>query len=266
MADKDTKPTQEQLLKTVSQVLDEALAIYEEAVEGKIEKSAARPAPAHAMDEGIDAAMNDAAGLSVMAKPVPMPGIGDGSTTAIMAHGSGQGARAVGGGMAKDEDGDKDKDKKDKDDMEKKDAELISMFKSIVSKMEERGLMQKMAKADAAAKATMKKSETDEAVDDLRKSLDERFGSMAESISKVAETVKKIAAQPKERKGVTGYQPLKKSEGPAPLRKSEIVGKLLELQKSGAPGVNTLFITRVEQGRLAKGDEDKLRALGVIGE
>jgi hypothetical protein len=251
MADKEnTKPTQEQLLKTVSQVLDEALAIYEEAVgENDVKKSA----PSGKMDEGIDAPIQMDSMMRVQAKPVSAPGIGDGSTTAI---------------MAKDEDKGKDKDKdKDKDDMEKSDDELMNTYKSLVSKMEKRGLMQKMEKA-VAEKSTMKKSEaeSEDAVADLRKSIDERFGSMAESIKSVAETVKKIAATPKERKGLTGYQPLKKNEGPAALRKSDVVGKLLDLKKSGDPRVDTLFITRVEQGRLAKGDDDKLKALGILGE
>jgi uncharacterized protein YecT (DUF1311 family) len=265
MADKiENKPSQEELLKAVSDVLDEALAIYEDAVgaPNDVKKSADRPAPSGKMDEGIDAMLNDAVGLSVTAKPLSQPGIGDGSTTGIMAHGSGQGAKAAGMNKAEE---DKDK-KKDKEDMEKTDAELVTMYKSLVQKMEARGLIRK---AEPAAAAIQKSESAPVAAFDdssLRKSIDERFDAVTNALKGVAETVKKIASQPQGRKGLTGYQPLKKNEGPAPLRKSEVIGKLLELRKSGDPRVSTTFITRIEQGRLAKGDDDTLKALGVITE
>lgn len=246
---KNEKPSQEQLMKAVADVLDEAMAIYEDAV-GDVKKSADRPHVAGKMDEGLDAAMDMQSALSVSAKAHSTPGIGDASTTGI---------------MAKDEEKGKDKDKKDKDDMDKSDSELLNMYKSLISKMEARGLIKK----SEPVSAPIQKSEAAPvSFDDsaLRKSIDDRFDSVANAIKSVAETVKKIAAQPKERKGLTGYQPLKKSEGPASLKKSDVVGKLLELRKSGTPGVDTLFITRVEQGRLAKGDDERLKALGILGE
>jgi hypothetical protein len=247
---KNEKPSQEQLLKTVSDVLDEAMAIYEDVVgTAQLAKGGERPVVSSKMDEGLDSKMEMQGALSVSAKPHSAPGIGDGSTTGI---------------MAKDEDkGDK---KKDKDDMDKSDAELLNMFKSVVSQLEARGLIKKsepaaapIAKSEAAIPASYNDS-------DLRKSIDERFDGVTKALTQVAETVKKIAGQPKERKGLTGYQPLKKSEGPAPLKKGDVVAKLLDLRKSGTPGVDTLFITRVEQGRLAKGDDERLKALGILGE
>ncbi len=252
MAD-EKKPTQEQLLKAVADVLDEALAIYETVGEPTLQKGAERPVvETKTSGTGIDGKMEMQGALSVSAKPLSQPGIGDGSTTGI---------------MAKDEDKGKDKDKKEKDDMEKSDADLIQMYKSLVSKLESRGLI----KAEKAC--PMQKSEVAPAApdfskieSDLRKSMDERFESMAGTIKDVAETVKRIASVPQGRKGLTGYQPLKKNEGAAPLRKGEVVGKLLELRKSGDPRVTTTFITRIEQGRLAKGDDDVLKALGILSE
>lgn len=256
----EKKPSQEELLKAVADVLDEALAIYETEVGAPaLAKGAERPHVSGKMDEGLDAAMHMQNALGVTAKPVSQPGIGDGSTTGI---------------MAKDEEKGKDKDKKDKEDMDKSDAELVTMYKSLISKMEARGLIKKAE----VASAPIQKSETApvqgpnfDAVKaqiegDLRKSMDERFESMANAIKGVAETVKKIASVPQGRKGLNGYQPLKKNEGPAPLRKSEVIGKLLELRKSGDQRVDSLFITRIEQGRLLKGDDERLKALGVVGE
>ena len=106
-------------------VLDEALAIYETEVGApKLEKGAERPVVSGKMDEGIDAKMDMQSALSVSAKPLSTPGIGDGSTTGIMAK--------------DDEKGKKDKDK---DDMDKSDTELVTMYKSLVAKMEARGLL-----------------------------------------------------------------------------------------------------------------------------
>jgi len=248
------KPTQDQLLKAVADVLDEALAIYEDAVEPNANDVKKGGAVSSKMDEGIDAKMDASAGMHVSAKPVSTPGIGDGSTTGI---------------MAKEEDGKKDKDKKDKDDMDKSDDELMALYTSMITKMEARGLMQKAEQL----RNSMKKSENASVgfvgdllkaeADELRKSMDDRFESLAKTVKDVAETVKKIATSPQARKGVTGYTPLKKNEGPQPLRKSDVMGKLLDLKKNGDPRVDTTFITRIEQGRLMKGDEDRLKALGI---
>jgi hypothetical protein len=252
----EKKPSQEELLKAVADVLDEAMAIYESEMP-KLAKGAERPIVSSKMDEGLDSKMEMQGALSVSAKPVSSPGIGDGSTTGI---------------MAKDEDKGKDKDKKDKEDMEKTDAELISMYKSLVSKMESRGLIRKSEPTSAPIQKSENVPAAPASYDDaaLRKSIDERFESITGTLQNVAETVKKIAAQPKDRKGLTGYQPLKKSEGQASLKKSEVVGKLLDLKKSGDPRVaglaGSLFITRVEQGRLMKGDDETLKALGILGE
>lgn len=235
----ENKLSQEQLLKTVADVLDEALAIYESEVGNDIQKSAT---PSMKQDSGIDAAMDMQAALACKPKAVAAPGIGDASTQGIMAK----------------EEEDEEKKKK-KEEMDKADAELVTMFKSIQSKLEARGLIQK-------TEAPIQKSETaSDFASDLRKSMDERFASMGNALKDVAETVKKIASAPQARKGLTGLQPLKKTENaPAPLSKGEVVGKLLELKKNGDPRVNSLFITRVEQGRLMKGDDDKLRSLGII--
>jgi hypothetical protein len=238
----EKKTSQEELLKAVADVLDEALAIYETEVgsSGDMKKA----------QMGIDDAMDVSGGMQVKPKPVSTPGIGDASTAGI---------------MAKEGDKEDKKDKEKESEEEEDDDKLMATYKSLITKMEKRGLMAKVEKA--AEKPSMKKSEeAGEQFSDLRKSFDDRFEALAKTVQNVAETVKKIAAQPKERKGLAGYQPLKKNEGPAPLRKGELVGKLLELKKSGDPRVDTTFITRVEQGRLMKGDDEKLKALGILSE
>lgn len=237
--DENKKPSEQDLLKAVSEVLDEALSTYEQLTK----------------TDGIDGAhaIDDMKG---QAKGV----VGEGTGTKPM--------MAKAGEEDKDDKKDKDKDK----DMEKSDDELVSTYKSLVAKMEERGLMEKGEKKDK-----MKKSETEEvktapvAVDmteSLRKSVDERFESLAKAIKDVAETVKKIASTPVARKGVAGYQPLKKSEGSSQptLKKGEVLGKLLELRKDGDNRVDTGLINRIETGRLFKGDEERIRSLGILGE
>lgn len=247
----EKKPSQEELLKAVADVLDECISIYE------TEVGAGAPNDVKKAQMGIDDLIHMDSALNVKAKPQDQPGIGDASTAGI---------------MAKEEDK-KDKDKDKDKDVEKTDAELLDTYKSLVAKMETRGLLAKVEKTDV--RPAIKKSEDPahsfEAVKaeiegELKKSIDERFESITKTLKDVAETVKKIASTPKERKGLAGYQPLKKNEGPAPLKKSDVINKLLELKKSGDARVDSVFITRVEQGRLMKGDDDKLRALGILGE
>jgi hypothetical protein len=237
----ETPQKQEDLLKAIESVLSEAVALYEDEVK---------------KGEGIDAAqtVDDMKG---QAKGI----IGEGT----------------GAAMAKEEDKDKDDDKKKdkKEDMEKTDSELMDTYKSVVAQLEARGLIKK---DEPAAKKEMKKSEEPAAaeaavattaqpeVSDLKKSVDERFESLEKAVKSVAETVKKIAAAPRERKGLTGYQPLKKSEETPALKKGEVLNKLLELKKSGNPAIDTGLINRVETGRLVKSDIERIKSLGILAE
>lgn len=241
VANDTKKPTQEELLKAVADVLDEALVEYEKLSKG----------------EGIDAAqaIDD------------MKGAGK----AVIGDGGGQKPL-----MAKDDAPPADKDKKDKDEDED-DEKMMMTYKSLIAKMEKRGLMAKMDKDK------MKKSETvSEAapapvaaavaapadhVESLRKNVDERFEGLTKALKEVAETVKKIASTPV-RRGVTGVTALRKNEGSEQpsLKKGEVLGKLMELRKSGDARVDSLFINRVETGRLMKGDPEKLKALGILTE
>lgn len=165
-----------------------------------------------------------------------------------------------------DKDEDKDEDHEDDEDEEK----LMSAYKSLVAKMEKKGIMHKMEHKKVKKSETAEElnaSEPSKDVESLKKSVDERFETLNKTLAGISETIKKLAAQPAPRKGVAGYQPLRKSEGseeaPA-LKKSEVVGKLLELKKSGDNRVDTYLINRVETNRLLKADIERLKALDVF--
>jgi|GEM_PF-6735801 len=175
-------------------------------------------------------------------------------------------------GMAKEDPEMKPEDKDDEegkeDEEEEDDEKLMDTYKSVVAKMEKKGLMAKMDKKEmkksekAPAALTAPKAE----VESLRKSVDERFEGLNKTLGGISEAIKKLAAQPAPRKGVAGYQPLKKNdetEQAPQLKKSEVIGKLLELRKSGDARVDSTLINRVETGRLIKSDYERIK--GLIG-
>jgi len=140
---------------------------------------------------------------------------------------------------------DEDKEKED----EESDEALKSEYAAIMKKMEARGLVK------SEKNGNLNKSENSE---DLRKSIDDRFNSFASQINAIQETLAKIAGQPAARKGVSGYQPLKKTEesnAAAALSKSQVVSKLLDLRKTDRR-IDTAMINRVETNRLTKSDID----------
>jgi hypothetical protein len=232
----EKKPTHEDMLKAVCTVLDEAMAEADRLTK---------------MSGGIETMQID-----------DMKGQGKGVV------GDGEGSKPL---MAKEEDKPKDKEKPEEKEDEEDDEKLKEAYKSLVAKMEKRGLMEKACKP-------IRKSETEveapvvektpevktEVVDTLRKSVDERFESLTKAIKEVSEVVKKIAATPMPRKGVAWVQALKKSEGSeTTLRKSDILGKLLDLKKNGDKQIDSIFINRVETGRVTEADVAKLRSLGL---
>jgi len=140
------------------------------------------------------------------------------------------------------------------------DETLKSKYAKMCAKMEARGLMKKSEEKVEE----VKKSEAPAAEDKtetLRKSVDERFDALTKAIAEISATVNKIASAPA-RKGVAGYQPLRKSEeGEAqPLNKAEIIGKLLDLKKSGKY-VDTALINRIETGRTSEADAQAVKQL-----
>lgn len=235
MSTKNEAPKTEDLMKAIADVIDEALVEYDTLVK----------------NEGIDyaQAIDDKKGAG--------PGIvGEGKKDGMAKEDE------MPPFAAKDKDKEEDKDDEDEEDDEK----LMATYKSTVAKMEKKGLMAKMKKSEpapapiaAAPAAEAPKAE----VEGLRKSVDDRFEALNKTLAGISETIKKLAAQPAPRKGVAGYQPLKKSEGteeaPA-LKKSEVVGKLLDLKKNGA-AVDSSLINRVETGRLIKSDYERIKTL-----
>lgn len=219
---------EQQLLKSVADVLDEALAVYDELQKGDSFSNV----------EHVDDMKSQGKGIV---------GEGTGSKPAMakeeMPH---EMLQAKPEGEEDEEEEGKDKDESDE--------KLQMAYKSLVTKMEKRGLMQK---------TSVQKSEAGSS--DLRKSVDERFDALTKSIKEVSETVKKIASQPTARKGVTGYAPLKKSEGEEqPLKKSEVIEKLFELRKSGDKRVDSLLINRIETNRHSAADVQTLRSLNIL--
>lgn len=228
---KKVEPTHEDLMKAIHGVLDEALGEYDALMK----------------NEGIDyaQAIDDKKGAGPM----------------IVGEGTADGMAKEDEEMKPEDDKEEDKDKDEEEDEEK----LMNTYKSLVAKMEKKGLMAKMDKKEVkkseAAPAPLAKS--DPAVESLRKSVDERIEVLHKGLVGIQEAVKKLAAQPAARKGVAGYQPLRKSEGetaPA-LKKSEVIDKLLELKKSGDNRVDSTLINRVETGRLIKSDYERIKGL-----
>jgi len=247
--DKETKPTQEELLKAVADVIDEALVEYDELTK---------------TGQGIDyaQAIDDKKGDG------PKASGPDGST----GEGSGAADNSGGGAMVKEDDEDKDKDKK-----KESDEDLKRSYAALVSKMEERGLISKVQKSEEAPKAAevvatiVAPAPDTSAVDALRKSYDEKFEAFGKTLGAIGESVKKIAAQPAApRKGLTGAKPLRKSdsdEGAPSLKKSEVVDKLLDLKKSGDKRLEgaggSSLINRVETNRMVQTDVERIK--GILG-
>jgi hypothetical protein len=226
----EKQTNKEELLKAVADVLDEALAEYEKLAKWEdmqMAEDPTRPAPEKeaGMEEG----------------------------------------QAQSPDMAEEkdeEDKEEEKEVEEEGDEEDKmdDETLKSKYAKMCAKMEKRGLMKKSEEKVEE----VKKSEAPAAEDKtetLRKSVDDRFDSLTKAIAEISATVNKIASAPA-RKGVAGYQPLRKSEeGEAqPLNKAEIIGKLLDLKKSGKY-VDTALINRIETGRTSEADAQAVKQL-----
>jgi hypothetical protein len=262
---------QQELLKAVADVLDEAMAEYEKLCKMDME---VMPDPSKASEAPKDESEVEKADESAP--------------------------------EAKEDEKDKDKDKDD----EESDEKLMEAYKSITAKVEARGLLKKSesqtepAKAPEATSETPKveevvaksetkvettpaptatetkpteepkaetivaKSETAEPkkedgkeLEDFKKSIDEKLEDFGKKIAEIAETVAKIASAPVPRKGVSGLQPLRKSEEAPGLKKSEVIDKLLDLKKSRPDSVDTALITRIETNRLIPGDNERINGL-----
>jgi len=221
------KNKEQELLKSVADILDDALAVYDELNKG----------------EGTFSNIENADDMKGQAKGI----VGEGSGAAMAKEDEEKPE------IMADEDKDQGQDQDEDEDKEK----MMSAFKSLVAKMEKSGI--DVAKIAKSAPAALDKSEA------LKKSVDERFEALSKAVKDVAETVKKIASQPASRKGVSGYAPLQKSEaGTETLKKSDVLNKLLDLRKSGDARVDSMLINRVETGRISNQDAETLRALNIV--
>jgi uncharacterized sporulation protein YeaH/YhbH (DUF444 family) len=248
----EKQTNKEELLKAVADVLDEALAEYEklakmeglEAVEdpsrpglSKWDTSTGQPTPNPDGVKSIkDAFKSDPEEMSPdMAEEKPEE-------------------------EAQEGEGEEDEEEKEDDEDEMDDEALKSQYAKMCAKMEKRGLMKKSEeKAEEVKKSEAPAAE--DKTESLRKSVDERFDALTKAIAEISATVSKIASAPA-RKGVAGYQPLRKSEESEaqPLNKAEIIGKLLDLKKSGKY-VDTALINRIETGRASEADAQSIKQL-----
>lgn len=248
------KPTQQELLKAVGDVLDEALAEYDKLTKGDgIEEAQVVSWPqlgGTPEGEGMGAASNAGGAM----KPSMSGGVVEAQQTPS------RGIEKEDEEMEElmDDEG-KDKEVPEDEDKDKEDEELMQTYKSVVAKMQKRGLMKKSNKQTKLTKSDIEQ--------EIRAEYDSKFDHLAKSIKEVSEAVKIIAKTPAPRRGLTGYSPLKKSgsEGGESLRKSEVVNKLLDLKKSGKD-VDALLINRIETNRASEQDVNKLRDLGILGE
>ena len=172
-----------------------------------------------------------------------------------------------------------EEEKEPEEDEDESDEDVEKIFKAYEEKMKKRGLSktdpkqsQPLTKTQPAAKPAAK-AESKPEIETLRKTYDDKFEQLTKTIETLTAQVTKLADRPVGRKGVTGVRPLAKNDGadlpegagaPAqetPLTKSQIVDKLIDLQKSGNPEVTPLFVTKVETGGLDRHDIEKVRRL-----
>lgn len=165
-----------------------------------------------------------------------------------------------------------EEDEKEEDKKDESDDQLMATYKSLVSKMEKRGLIKaepqapignkSMQKSEASEQKTEDKSE--EKIEALKKSFDERVEDITkkiESIAKAVESISKSPAAP--RRGLSGATPLRKSETETKpsVTKLQALDKLVELRKSGDQRVDTGLITRLEMGKLTSNDYERLNSI-----
>lgn len=194
----------------------------------------------------------------------------------------------------KDDETDEDKEKKKKKDDKMNDETLKSEFARLQGEMETRGFLKKsepeskeptaeagkeekvektepeVKKAEAAAETstpvpTPAPAQPDK-LEDLKKSFESEISELKKTVSSIHDALTKIASQPAApRKGVSGYQPLRKTEDESDkqLNKAETVSALLDAQKNGNKKVTPDLINRVETGRLMKPDYERIK--GILG-
>lgn len=226
----------EDLLKAVADVLDEALAEYEKLakMEGLEEVEDPSRQSMKKMDEK-------------QAEDSQSPDMAQDSEDSSESEGEEDGEDK--------EEGEEGEDKEEEMD----DDTLKAEYSKMCAKMESRGFLKKSQ--DKVEDIKKSEAPAQDKTEELRKSVDERFEALTKTVAQIAETVSKIASAPA-RKGVAGYQPLRKSEESEaqPLNKAEVISKLLDLKKSGKY-VDTALINRIETGRSSEADAQAVKQL-----
>lgn len=176
--------------------------------------------------------------------------------------------------MKKEEEAKEDKKEEDEkeEDKEESDDQLMATYKSLVSQMEKRGLIKAEPQASVGNKSMQKSEATEQKTEEkgedkieaLKKSFDDRVEDLTkkiESIAKAVESISKSPASP--RRGLSGATPLRKSETETKpsVSKLQALDKLVELRKSGDQRVDTGLITRLEMGKLTSSDYERLNSI-----
>lgn len=174
--------------------------------------------------------------------------------------------------MKKEEEPKEDEKEEDEKEEEESDDQLMSTYKSLVSKMEKRGLIKAEPQAPIGNKSMQKSEATEQKtevkgedkIEALKKSFDDRVEDLTkkiESIAKAVESISKSPASP--RRGLSGATPLRKSETETKpsVSKLQALDKLVELRKSGDQRVDTGLITRLEMGKLTNSDYERLNSI-----
>lgn len=238
--EKNTSENREELVKSISTLLDETIAEVEQIMKGGDVK---------AKDESMQSDENGD-------MPKEASSIEDGMKSL----------------KKEDEDCDESEDKKkkvmdeDKKDEETKKSEDDIFKEKLVKALEDLGLVEieeetkesveksedkaegeKIAKSDESKEEELKKAleSRDNEIRDLKKALADLTG-----------RVEKIAAIPFERKSISGLKPIRKSESDdaigdgakkESLNKNEVLDKLLDLQKSGDKRVTPILVAKFER-------------------
>lgn len=258
----------DELLKAVADVLDEAIATYEQLEKmdldmqevedpSKAKKSEPAAAPAPVADEAKEEEEDEKEEDEKEEEKEDEKGMDKASLHMKKEE------------EPKEED-EKEEDEKEKD--EESDDKLMATYKSLVSKMEKRGLIKAEPQAPIGNKSMQKSEASEEKAEDksgekieaLKKSFDERVEDLTKKIEDIAKAVESISKSPAApRRGLSGATPLRKSETETKpsVTKLQALDKLVELRKSGDQRVDTGLITRLEMGKLTSSDYERLNSI-----
>jgi hypothetical protein len=261
------KPSKDELMKAVADVLDEAIETYErlEKMDG-IDGAQEIPDPSRSGQTGTTDSMGADGGIQGGAEPAPPKGNADtkadgvkGPSEAVLKDEDTNPFASK--DKDKDEDEDEDEDEKKKKEKKDKDDKDMETFKSMAKSLEARGLIkgESIQKSEAATPVAAPYSK----IEELKKSFSDSVEALTKQMAAIADKVEKIAAAPAApRRGLSGATPLRKSDEAQATKpaftKLEALDKLVELRKSGDSRIDTGLINRVELGKLVSSDIERL--------